>query len=172
MFGVSGQSIGGILRGTSHVAARSFSPRNEKFYPQLAVAGRVYSLGVFASHEEATAAYDAARVRARLGEPILLSAEEKPRNDDIRRWYQPPLQQLKFGDCEGELVVAVQADQEQSTFILHHALANLHPKVRKFIPVASETGDVSEAAQAAGLNENQVTMLLPRLKALLSPILH
>jgi hypothetical protein len=36
----------------------------------------------------------------------------------------------------------------------------------------SLTFDVSEAAHAAGLNQSQVAMLLPRLKAFLSPMLH
>lgn len=55
---------------------------------------------------------------------------------------------------------------------MHHALERLNPIVRKFVLLASETGDVPEAAHAAGLNESQVALLLPRLKTFLGPILH
>jgi hypothetical protein len=37
--------------------------------------------------------------------------------------------------------LAVEADQEQSTIIMHNALDRLSPIVRKFVLVASETGD-------------------------------
>jgi hypothetical protein len=122
-----------------------------------------------ASAAAALAAYEAARMRARLGEPILPSSETKPTADDLKRWYQPPAQQIKFGDREGEAVIAVDPDQEQSMFIMHRALKDLHPTVRKFLLVASDTGDLTEAAEAAGLNQSQVALLLPRLNAFLRP---
>jgi hypothetical protein len=54
---------------------------------------------------------------------------------------------------------------------MHNALNELHPKVKKFVLVASDTGDLTEAALAAGLSQAQVTMVLPRLKAFLGPLL-
>jgi hypothetical protein len=57
-------------------------------------------------------------------------------------------------------------------FIMHRALNDLHPNVRKFVLVASNTGDLTEAAEAAGLNEAQVEMLLPRLRTFLRPEIH
>jgi hypothetical protein len=57
-------------------------------------------------------------------------------------------------------------------FITPHALERFHPSVRKLLLAASQTGDLAEAAEAAGLNQGQVALLLPRLRTLLSPILH
>jgi hypothetical protein len=65
----------------------------------------------------------------------------------------------------------VDPDQEQSMVIMHRALNELHPSVRKFLLVASDTGDLAEAAIAAGLSRAQVAMVLPRLKAFLGPLL-
>jgi len=121
------------------------------------------SLGGFPSAERAAAAYEAARMRARRGEPVLLPRKEKPSLDEIKRLYTPPAI-LKFGDREGEKVVPVEADQEQSVFRLHNALNDLHPRVKKFIIAASATGDLAEAAIAAGLSQEQVAAVLPRLK--------
>jgi hypothetical protein len=56
------------------------------------------------------------------------------------------------------------SEQEQSALIMHNALNKLHPKVRKFVLVASDTGDLKEAAIAAELSREQVTAVLPRLK--------
>jgi hypothetical protein len=75
IYGRSGQRIGDILRGNAYAATRSFCPRGGRFYPKFAVAKHSYSLGGFASHAEAAAAYDAARMRARLGEPILITRQ-------------------------------------------------------------------------------------------------
>jgi hypothetical protein len=94
-----------------------------------------------------------------------MPSEEKSSAADIRRSYQPPRQQLHFGDREGELIVSIEADQEKSTYLLHNALNDLHPKVRAF--AASTTGDMTEAAIAAGLNQEQVAAFLPRLKVYL-----
>jgi len=66
IYGLSGQRVGDILRGTAYATPRSFCPRGGRFYPRFAVAKRVYSLGGFTSHEEATAAYDAARMRRNI----------------------------------------------------------------------------------------------------------
>jgi hypothetical protein len=48
------------------------------------------------------AIYEAARLRARLGEPVLLPKKERPGLDDVRRWHRAPSEKLKFGDREGE----------------------------------------------------------------------
>ena len=167
MYGLSPHRIGEILSGKAHTYQRTLSPRAGRFYPRLNIGGRVYSLGGFATSAQASAAYEAARMRMRLGEPVLLPRDEKPSADDIRRWYQPPLQQLQFGDREGELVIGVEAVQEQSTFIMHNALDRFHPKVRKFLIAASTTGDLTEAAAAAGLSPEQVAYVLPKLRAYL-----
>ena len=53
--------------------------------------------------------------------------------------------------------------------ISHHALNKLHPKVQKFILFASNTGDLAEAAELAGLSKEQ-SMLLPRLKVFLGSL--
>jgi hypothetical protein len=71
---------------------------------------------------------------------------------------------MKFGDREGEMVVQADADQEQSAFLLHNALNDLHPKVKRFVIAASNTGDLAEAAIVAGLSQEQVAAVLPRLK--------
>ena len=65
------------------------------------------------------------------------------------------------------MVVSIDANQEQSVFLLHNALNDLHPKVRKFIIAASSTGDLAEAAVIAGLSQEQVAAVLPRLKVYL-----
>jgi hypothetical protein len=167
MYGLSPQRVTEILKGKAY-KPKQFSPsaQNGRSYPKLAVARRTYSLGGYASSALALAAYEAARIRARLGEPIVPLAKMKPSADDLRRWYRAP-QEIKFGDREGEIVAAVEPDQEQSMFIMHRALNDLHPNVRKFVLVASDTGDLTEAAEAAGLNQAQVAMLLPRLRAFL-----
>jgi hypothetical protein len=54
---------------------------------------------------------------------------------------------------------------------MNNALNRLSPSVRKFVLVASETGDLAEATQAAGLSQSQVAMLLPRLRLFLKPLL-
>jgi hypothetical protein len=166
MYGLSAQRISEILSGTAYVRPRSFTPRNGRFYPRLAVAGRVYSLGGFSSAEQAGAAYESARMRARRGEPVLLPRNEKPGASDIKRWFTPPAV-LKFGDREGELIASVDADQEQSVFLLHNALNDLHPSVKKFIIAASTTGDLAEAAAEVGFSQEQVAAILPRLKTYL-----
>jgi hypothetical protein len=74
---------------------------------------------------------------------------------------------MKFGDRAGEMVVQVDADHEQSIFLLHNALNDLHPKVRKFIIAASRTDNLAEAAVVAGLNDEQVAAVLPRLRVFL-----
>jgi hypothetical protein len=56
------------------------------------------------------------------------------------------------------------AGKEQSVFLTHNALNGLHP-------VASNTGDLTEAATAAGLSEAQVRMVLPRLRIFLGSML-
>ena len=109
-------------------------------------------------------AYEAARMRIRRHEPVLTPSEEKPSASNIRRWYQPPRQKLHFGDREGELIVSIEADQENSTYLLHAALNDLHPKVRAFVIAASTTGDLAEAAISAGLSQEQVAAVLPRLR--------
>jgi hypothetical protein len=48
---------------------------------------------------------------------------------------------------------------------------NLHPKVKKFVIAASATGDLTEAAVAAGLSQEQVAAVLPRLKVYLQQYL-
>jgi hypothetical protein len=48
------------------------------------------------------AIYEAARLRARPGEPVLLPKKERPGLDDVRRWHRAPSEKLKFGDREGE----------------------------------------------------------------------
>jgi hypothetical protein len=164
MYGLSAHQIGLILRGKAHVRPWSFTPQNGRFYPRLVVAGRVDSLGGFSFAEQAGAAYESARMRARRGEPILLPRNEKPSTSDIRRWHQSPPQELRFGEREGELIASVAADQEQSVFLLHNALNDLHPSVKKFIIAASATGDLAEAADEAGLSQEQVAAVLPRLR--------
>jgi hypothetical protein len=74
---------------------------------------------------------------------------------------------VHFGEEAGEIVALVEPDQEHNVFITHNALSRLHPNVRKFILVAAETGELSEAASAAGLSRVQVETILPRLRALL-----
>ncbi len=167
IYGLSSQRISEILRGVAHVTPRLFNPRDGRFYPRVKVDGRDVSLGGFASAKQAAVAYEAARLRMRRHEPVLMPSEEKPSVADIKRWYQPPRQQAHFGDREGELVVSVEADQEKSTYLLHNALNDLHPKVKTFVIAASTTGDLTEAAKAAGLSQEQVAAVLPRLKVYL-----
>ena len=168
---LSPHRIGEILSGNAY-KPRVFWPRGGRFYPRLHIARRTYSLGGYASLEQAGAAYEAARIRARLGEPIVPFRNEKPSESDIKRWYQPPSQQVTFGDREGEVVTAVEADQERSVFVMQRALDRLNPSVRKFVLVASDTGDLDAATEAAGLSQAQVAMLLPRLRVFIGSILH
>jgi hypothetical protein len=163
MYGLSAHRIYEILRGHSHITPMSLTPRNGRFYPRLKIADRTYSLGGFPSAERAAAAYEIARKRARQGEPVLLPRREEHSATDIGRLYTPPVI-LKFGDCEGERVIPVDANQEQSVFLLHNALNDLHPQVKQFIIAASVTGDLAEAANAANLSEEQVATVLPRLR--------
>jgi hypothetical protein len=141
-----------------------------RFHGRIVFKGRHYYLGGFGSAEQASAAYNGALVRLFRGEPALLIKPQKPSAGDIERWYQPPHQGVKFGDCEGEAVVPVALDQEQSVLISHHALNKLHPKVQKFILFASNTGDLAEAAEASGLTEEQVATVLPRLRMFLGSL--
>jgi len=167
MYGLSPHRISEIFRGNAHVTPRSFNQdlRTGRFYPRLKFGERTYCLGGFDSQEKAAVAYEAARMRARLGEPILTPKREQLVATDVKRFYAPAV--LRFGDGEGEKVVQVDAVQEESVFLLHNALNDLHPKVKKFIIAASATGDLAEAAIIAGLNEEQVATVMPRLKAYL-----
>jgi hypothetical protein len=172
IYGLSPQRIGEILHGTAHVKPRTFNPRNGRFYPRITIAGCSYSLGRFPSIEKAAEAYEAARMRIRRGEPVLAPVKGKLSEDDVRRWYQLPFQKRHYGDREGELVVSLDADQEESIFLLHNALSDLHPQVRNFVIVASRCGDVAEAAASAGLSKSQVEVILPHLKIYLRGRLH
>lgn len=138
--------------------------------PQV-VSGRGYSLGGFRTWKQASHAYKTARLRARLGEPISPKTREATSAADIARWYQPP-SKVYFGEESGELVVHAESNQEHSVLITHRALSRLHPGVRKFILVAADTGDLSEAPDAAGLDQNQIATILPQLRIFLGPILH
>jgi hypothetical protein len=44
-------------------------------------------------------------------------------------------------------------------------------RLKKFVLVASETSDLTEAAETAGLSQSQVAMLLPRVRVFLGSIL-
>jgi hypothetical protein len=77
---------------------------------------------------------------------------------------------LKFGDREGEAVIEVAPEQEQSVLISHNALNKLHPRVQKFILFASNTGDLTEAAELAGLSEAQVAIVIPKLRIFLGSL--
>jgi hypothetical protein len=120
-----------ILNGKAY-KPRLLTPRCGRFYARITVAQQDYSLGGYDRPDKAIAAYEAARKRVRLGEPILPSTKTKPTADDVRRWSQPANQETRYGDQEGEAIIAIEPDQEQSVFLLHDALKNFHPKVRKF----------------------------------------
>jgi hypothetical protein len=72
---------------------------------------------------------------------------------------------------DGQRIVAIEPGQEGSIFLLHNALNDLHPKVKKFVTALSITGDLMEAALAAGLSQAQVAAVLPGLKVKLGPLL-
>jgi hypothetical protein len=137
--------------------------RDGRFYSRIIYKGHTYSLGGHSTGEEATAAYWAALERLRRGEAAVAPKKEVARPSDIRRLYLD----LTFGDRDGERVVRVEADQDQSVFLLHNSLNDLHPKVKKFVIAASATGDLTEAAIAAGLTQEQIAAVLPRLKVYL-----
>lgn len=71
---------------------------------------------------------------------------------------------------DGQRIVAIEPGQEGS-ILLHNALNDLHPKVKKFVTALSITGDLMEAALAAGLSQAQVAAVLPGLKVKLGPLL-
>jgi hypothetical protein len=72
---------------------------------------------------------------------------------------------------DGQRIVAIEPGQEGSIFLLHNALNDLHPKVKKFVTALSITGDSMGAALAAGLSQAQVAAVLPGLKVKLGPLL-
>jgi hypothetical protein len=90
--------------------------------------------------------------------------------NNIRSWHCAPSEKFRFGGREGEAVIEVAPEHEQSVLISHHALNKLHPKVQKFILFASTTGDLAEAAEASGLTEEQVAIVLPRLRVFLGSL--
>jgi hypothetical protein len=128
-------------------------------------------MGTHATADQATSIYHSALARLRLGEPPLTAKRDRSTFEDIKRWYRPPAQRLQFGDREGELVTAIEGEQEASVFLLHNALNDLHPKVKKFVTALSITGGLMEAALAAGLSQAQVAAVLPGLKVKLGPLL-
>lgn len=171
-YGISAQRVGEILNG--HGFARPRKPWREvngRFYPKIAFRKVCYSLGGYATVELANAAYHSAMAKLRLGEPPLPIKQPKATFEDVRRWYRPPVQRLQFGDNEGELVLATESEQEDTVFLLHNALNDLHPKVKKFVTMITITGDLTEAAVAAGLSQEQVATVLPRLRLKLGPLL-
>jgi hypothetical protein len=46
----------------------------------------------------------------------------------------------------------------------------LHPRVQKFVLCASNTGDLAEATEFAGLTEDQVAIVLPKLRVFLGSL--
>jgi hypothetical protein len=48
--------------------------------------------------------------------------------------------------------------------------AMLHPRVQKFVLCASNTGDLAEATEFAGLTEDQVAIVLPKLRVFLGSL--
>jgi hypothetical protein len=166
-YGISPQRVSEILSGNGFTRqVKPWSFRNGRFYSRIVFKGCTYSLGSHETSADATAAYWTALERLRRGEPAIAPQRRKPDPSEIRRLYAPPAI-LKFGDRKGEAVISIAPDQEQSVLIMHNAFNKLHPKVRKFVLVASDTGDLTEAAIAAELSQEQVTAVLPQLRVYL-----
>jgi hypothetical protein len=158
-----------ILHGDGFTRPRKpWSERGGRFYPRVSSHYRCHSLGGFATAALAEAVYASALDRLKRGEPAKLEVREKANSADLRRLFTKPT--VCF-ENEGERVIAIEPEQDQSVFLMHNALNGLHPRVKKFVVVASNTGDLTEAATAAGLSKAQVAMVLPRLKIFLGPLL-
>jgi hypothetical protein len=166
-YGISGQRVSSLLRGNGfNKPVKPWIEKNGRFYTKIGFKRRSHWLGAYASPEESVAAYNLALERLRRGEPAIATKKEKLDPIAIAGFYSAPAI-LKFGEQQGEIVAPVNADQEESVFLLHHSLNDLHPKVRKFVIAASATGDLAEAALAAGLNQAQLAAVLPKLKVYL-----
>jgi hypothetical protein len=165
-FGLSPNRIVEIWKGRAYARrVKSWTLRDDgRFYSRIVFNGHTYSLGGFKTGDEASAAYYSALARLRRGESAKIETPDK--FNDLRRFHTRPT--VLFGN-DGERVVAVEPEQTQ--FMMHGALTGLHPQVQKFILTASQTGDLDEAAAAAGLSDAQVATILPRLKAFLGPML-
>jgi hypothetical protein len=171
-YGISAQRVGQILLGHGFARQRKpYSEINGRFFTRIVFRGKHYSLGTYATSEQATSVYHSALARLRLGETPLPAKKDLALFDDVKRWYRPPAQRLQFGDRKGELITATEGEQEDSVFLLHNALNDLHPRVKKFVMMMSVTGDLMEAALAAGLTQEQVTAVLHRLIVKLGPLL-
>jgi hypothetical protein len=166
-FGISPQRVSEILSGDGFTRqVKPWSLRDGRFYSRIVFKGHTHSLGGYETSADATAAYWIALERLRRGEPAIAPRRQKLGLNEVKRLYVSPVV-LTFGDRAGELVTSVAPDQEQSVLIMHNALNELHPKVRKLILVGEHTGDLTEAAVAAGLSQEQVMAILPQLKAYL-----
>jgi hypothetical protein len=150
---------------------KPWAERKGRFLSRVVFHGIADTLGTYAIADQATSVYHSALTRLRSGEPALLVKKDRASPDDIKRWYRPPTQGLQFGDREREVVTASDGEQEISVFLLRNALNDLHPKVKKFVTMVSITGDLVEAALAAGLSQAQVAAVLPGLKVKLGPLL-
>jgi hypothetical protein len=169
-YGISAQRVGEILLGHGFARPiRGWAEREGRFLSRIVFQGVSYSLGTYGAKDQANAAYHSALARLRLGEPALPPKKEKASFEDVKRWYRPPAQRLHFGD--GELVTATDGEQEDSVFLLHNALNDLDPRVKKFVVMVSRTGDLIESATAAGLSQAQVAVVLPGLRVKLGPLL-
>lgn len=170
-YGISPQRVSGILGG--HGFTRPVKPwalRDGRYYPRIVFKGRCYSLGGFKTSLQATATYHAALDRLRRGEPAPAESQTKPDKSDIRSLYTPHI--VRFGENQGERVISTEPEQERSSFQLYDALDRLHPRVKEFVIAAINTGEISSAAEIAGLGAAEIALLLPRLKLFLNPYLH
>lgn len=166
-YGISPQRVSGILRGLTFTReVKPWRLSAGRYYSKIVFKGRCHSLGGHDTSAEATAAYHLALDRLRRGEAAVAPKRSRPSAVETRRFFVAPPAKLTF---EGDKVLAVSVDpeQDQSTFMLHNALNDLHPSVKKFVIVASQTGDLIEAGAAAGLTPEQLALLLPKLRTYL-----
>jgi hypothetical protein len=170
-YGISPQRVSGILNG--HGFTRQVKPwalRDGRFYSRIVFKGTTNSLGGFKTSEEGTAAYHRALDRLRRGEPAIASPRPKFDGSQLRRFYTHTT--VRFGESEGERVISIEPEQEQTSFELYRALERLHPKVQRFVLSVSECGEIEEAAASVGFDPTTVAILLPKLKLFLDPFVH
>lgn len=173
-YGLSPQRITGILQGDGFTRQRKpWTKSGERYFPRIGYRYQVYSLGGFGTAAEALAAYNLALEGVLRGEVPIVERRSTRQPDGLcNSSLALPLTAFGDGTEFGRRIIAVEPVQERSSFQLFAALEKLNPRVRRFVLLLSEGGEIEEAAANVGFDAATLAVLLPRLRVFLDPFVH
>jgi hypothetical protein len=164
-YGLSPQRITGILQGDGFTKQRKpWTKSGERYFATIGYRCQIYSLGGFATAAEALAAYNLALEGVFRGEVPIVERRTTRQPDGLcDSSLTKPLTAFGDGTDFGRRIIAVEPVPEQSPFQLFAALEKLNPRVRRFVLLLSEGGEIEEAAADVGFDAATLAVLLPRL---------